>query len=64
MKALEEVGKGLIALANLLFALVIFKDAILNSNIKMLIYGLFLLIVLYMFGYKIIKKSSKGGGNA
>jgi len=64
MKALEEVGKGLIALANLIFALVFFKDAILNSNIKMLIYGLILLIVLYMFGYKIIKKGSKGGYDA
>ena len=59
MKALEEVGKGLIALANLIFALVIFKEAMSESNISLFTSGIFFIIGTYYIGYKLIKKSNE-----
>jgi hypothetical protein len=59
MKALEEVGKGLIALANLIFALVVFKEAIIRSDATVFILGLLIVFSMYYLAFRIIRKSEE-----
>ncbi|WOE69355.1 hypothetical protein RZR97_09575 [Hydrogenimonas thermophila] len=60
MKALEELGKGFIALANLIFVLIFFKEAVLKSDMSLFVIGVLFTIGIYYVGYKLIKKSEKG----
>ena len=59
MKAIEEIGKGFIALANLTLVLIFFKEFMHSTNLSLLIYGLFFSIVLYSLGFKLIQKSEE-----
>ena len=56
-KVLEEVGKGIIAFANIVTALVFVKDYFEQSHGSSLVYGVFFWIFAYIFGAVFIKKS-------
>ena len=56
-KVLEEVGKGVIAFANIITALVLFKDYFEKSNDNSLIEGVVFWISMYILGAVLIKKS-------
>ena len=59
MKSIEEVGKGLIALANLTLVLIFFKEFSLTQNWIELGTGIIFSILLYSVGYTLIKKTEK-----
>lgn len=59
MKAIEELGKSLFALANLTLVLIIFKGFVNDSEPLYLVYGTILAISIYIIGYKLIKKSEE-----
>ena len=59
MKAVEELGKSLFALANLTLVLIIFKGFVNVSEALYLIYGTIFAIITYIIGYKLIKKSEE-----
>jgi len=56
-KVLEEVGKGIIAFANIVTALVFLKDYFEKSNDNMMLYGIVFWIIMYIVGSIFIKKS-------
>jgi len=56
-KVLEEVGKGIIAFANIVTALVFLKDYFEKSHDNMVIYGIVFWIIMYIVGSIFIKKS-------
>ena len=53
-EGLKEVGKGLIAFANIIFALVFFKYYFDRDNTMYLVIGVFIFIILYITGFKFI----------
>jgi hypothetical protein len=56
-KVLEEVGKVIIAFANIVSALVFLKDYFDNSNDNMILYGAIFWFSMYLLGSVFIKKS-------
>ena len=56
-KVLEEVGKGIIAFANIVTALVFLKDYFEKSHDNMVVYGIVFWIIMYIVGSIFIKKS-------
>ena len=56
-KVLEEVGKGIIAFANIVTALVFLKDYFEKSHDNMIIYGIVFWVIMYIVGSIFIKKS-------
>lgn len=58
-KVLEEIGKGIIAFANIVTALVFIKDYFENSHDNMLLYGVFFWFSMYILGSIFIKKSEE-----
>ena len=56
-KVLEEVGKGIIAFANIVTALVFLKDYFDKSNDNMIIFGAIFWFSMYLLGSIFIKKS-------
>lgn len=50
MKTFEEIGKGLIALANILLVLVFIRDFAISHNVNSIMYGLISWFSLYIFG--------------
>lgn len=50
MKTFEEIGKGLISLANILLVLVFIKDFAISNNLNSIIYGFISWFSLYIFG--------------
>jgi len=59
-EALKEIGKGLIAFANLFTVLSIVNIYLQSENINvfMALLSVFTFVALYVAGYKIIKRSS------
>jgi hypothetical protein len=57
MKALEEVGKGVIALANLTGVLIFFKGFQQTFDLSLLFLGTTTIFILYFLGYHLIKIS-------
>jgi peptidoglycan/LPS O-acetylase OafA/YrhL len=62
-KVFEEVGKGLIAFANIVTALILLKDYFLNDTMGSLFVAIFFFISFYFIGSVFIKKS-QGEENA
>ena len=58
-KVFEEVGKGLIAFANIVTALVFVKSYFDNSNDNMLVYGIYFFIMTYILSSVLIKLSER-----
>ena len=56
-KVLEEVGKGIIAFANIVTALVFLKDYFNKSDSNSLIYGIIFWFLMYILGSIFIRKS-------
>ncbi|WP_297440552.1 hypothetical protein [Sulfurimonas sp.] len=58
-KVLEEVGKSLMAFANIVTALVFVKSYFDNSDDNMLIYGIYFFIDTYILSSILIKLSER-----
>jgi len=58
-KVLEEVGKGIIAFANIVTALVFVKDYFEKSNDSSLLFGILFWFLAYLLGSILIKKSEE-----
>ncbi|MEA3290656.1 MAG: hypothetical protein U9Q04_10810 [Campylobacterota bacterium] len=58
-KVYEEVGKGLIAFANIVTALVFVKDYFDKESSSSLIFGIIFFITVYLLGSKFISKSQE-----
>ena len=58
-KVLEEVGKGIIAFANIVTALVFMKDYFEKSHESSLVYGILFWFLAYLLGSIFIKKSEE-----
>ena len=58
-KVLEEIGKGLIAFANIVTALVFIKSYFDNSSNNMLIYGIYFFIMTYILSAVLINLSER-----
>jgi len=58
-KVYEEVGKGLIAFANIVTALVFVKDYFDKDNNTSLTFGLVFFVLFYILGIILIKKSEE-----
>ncbi len=59
-EALKEIGKGIIAFANLFTALSVINVYLKDEHLNYMAVGLsaYTFVVLYVVGYKIIKKGS------
>ncbi len=60
-KVLEEIGKGIIAFANIVTALVFVKDYFDKDNGNSLVFGIIFWIFAYVVGSLFIKKSDQKG---
>jgi len=58
-KVFEEVGKGLIAFANIITALVFVKSYFDDSDDNMLAYGVYFFVTTYMLSAVLIKLSDR-----
>jgi hypothetical protein len=58
-KVLEEIGKAILAFANIVTALVFLKDYFDKSNSNMIFYGIIFWFMMYILGSIFIKKSEE-----